>query len=62
MRGYGGPVQLMSGRSQAVLNEVVLAGEEYGLHMLPALEKPFRMGVVKDVVAAAGLAAPQAAS
>ena len=53
--GYLGPVQLMSGRSQSVLDEVVLAGERQGLKMLPALVKPFRMGVVKDLVAGLGL-------
>jgi len=58
--GYGGPVQLMSGRSQAVLDEVVTVGEQYGLSMLPALEKPFRMGVVKELVAGLGFAAPAA--
>lgn len=59
---YLGPVQLMSGRSQAVLDEIVLAGQEYGLTMLPALEKPFRMGVVKEVVAGLGMAAPEGAA
>lgn len=54
--GYRGPVQLMSGRSQAVLDEVVAAGEQQGLSMLPALTKPFRMGVVKDLVAGLGMA------
>ena len=56
--GYRGPVQLMSGRSQSVLDEVVAAGERQGLKMLPALMKPFRMGVVKDLVAGLGLVAP----
>jgi DNA-binding NtrC family response regulator len=54
--GYRGPVQLMSGRSQSVLDEVVEAGEQQGLNMLPALVKPFRMGVVKELVANLGLA------
>lgn len=56
--GFEGPVQLMSGRSQSVLDEVVAAGEQQGLKMLPALMKPFRMGVVKDLIASLGLAAP----
>ena len=56
--GYEGPVQLMSGRSQSVLDEVVAAGERQGLKMLPALMKPFRMGVVKDLVAGLGLVTP----
>lgn len=56
--GYSGPVQLMSGRSQGVLDEVVTQGEEIGLTMLPALVKPFRMGVVKDLVAGLGYGAP----
>jgi DNA-binding response OmpR family regulator len=54
--GYKGPVQLMSGRSQSVLDEFVGVGKEQGLTMLPALAKPFRMGVVKDLVARLGLA------
>lgn len=49
--GYRGPVQLMSGRSQSVLDEVVAAGEREGLTMLPALMKPFRMGIVKELIA-----------
>ena len=57
--GYGGPVQLMSGRSQAVLDEIVAVGEQFGLTMLPALVKPFRMGVVKELVAGLGFAAPE---
>jgi DNA-binding NtrC family response regulator len=48
---YNGFVQLMSGRSQDVLDKISAAGERYGLKMLPALPKPFRMGVVKDLVA-----------
>ncbi len=59
--GYEGPIQLMSGRSQAVLDEIVAVGEEFGLTMLPALEKPFRMGVVKELVAGLGFAAPEGA-
>jgi len=58
--GYAGPVQLMSGRSQSVLDEVVAAGEEQGLRMLPALVKPFRMGVVKELVAGLGIVPPVA--
>lgn len=53
--GCRAPVQLMSGRSQAVLDEVVAVGERHGLKMLPALTKPFRMGVIKDLVARLGL-------
>lgn len=53
--GYDGAVQLMSGRSQETLDEVVAAGETLGLRMLPALPKPFRMSVVKDVVAGLNL-------
>lgn len=60
--GYAGPVQLMSGRSQSVLDEVVAAGEKQGLKMLPALAKPFRMGVVKELVAGLGIAPPPATS
>jgi DNA-binding NtrC family response regulator len=59
---FTGPVQLMSGRSQGVLDEVVAAGEQQGLRMLPALTKPFRMGVVKDLVAGLGLSVPGSAT
>ncbi len=55
--GYTGPIQLMSGRSQGVLDEIVAVGEQQGLTMLPALVKPFRMGVVKELVATLGLGA-----
>ena len=48
---YDGAVRLMSGRSKATLDEVAAVGERFGLKMLPALPKPFRMGVVKGVVA-----------
>ena len=50
-RGYSGHVQLMSGRSQTALDQVAAAGDDYGLKMLPSLPKPFRMGVVKEIVA-----------
>ena len=50
-RRYGGYVQLMSGRSQTVMDQVAAAGDDYGLKMLPSLPKPFRMTVVKDIVA-----------
>jgi hypothetical protein len=40
-----------------VLDEFVGVGQEQGLTMLPALAKPFRMGVVKDLVAKLGFAA-----
>lgn len=60
--GYKGPVQLMSGRSQEVLDAVAGVGQEQGLTMLPALAKPFRMGVVKELVAGLGLVAPAPAA
>lgn len=58
---YKGPVQLMSGRSQGVLDEFVGVGKEQGLAMLPALAKPFRMGVVKELVARLGIAGADSA-
>lgn len=48
---YSGPVQVMSGKSQDALDEAVAAGEQHGLRMLPGMRKPFRMGVVKDLIA-----------
>ena len=60
--GYQGPVQLMSGRSQAVLDEVVVAGQRQGLKMLPPLVKPFRMGVVRELAASLGVTPPAGAA
>jgi hypothetical protein len=50
----------MSGRSQGVIDEVAVVGREMGLKMLPVLVKPFRMGVIKELVASLGYAAPDA--
>jgi CheY-like chemotaxis protein len=58
-RGFSGSIQLMSGRALSVLDEVAETGRAAGLTMLPALTKPFRMGVVRDL--AARLALPQPA-
>jgi DNA-binding response OmpR family regulator len=60
--GYAGPVQLMSGRSQGVIDEVAAVGSGMGLRMLPVLVKPFRMGVIKELVAGLGFAAPDGAT
>jgi len=53
---YRGPVQLMSGRGGDSIEEVVAAGERQGLAMLPPLTKPFRMGVIRELIANLGLA------
>lgn len=67
-REYRGTVQLISG-SYTLLNEVQRIGERHGLHMLPALSKPFAIAALRQVVetyssrAGAGdrLAAPRVA-
>ncbi len=50
-RGYKGRVQIMSGRSQSVLDGAVALGAGRGLKMLPPLAKPFRMAAVRDLAA-----------
>jgi len=49
-RGYRGPVQLMSGRDPALLQEVRRVGERHALNMLPVLPKPFRAEAVRKIV------------
>ena len=41
--GFSGPIQLISGSAQALLDDVRRVGERHGLAMLPVLRKPFRM-------------------
>jgi EAL domain-containing protein (putative c-di-GMP-specific phosphodiesterase class I) len=47
---YPGVVQLMSGRDAMLLEDVKLIGERHGLHMRPALTKPFRVDAIKRVI------------
>jgi len=49
-RGYGGYVQLMSGRGAAVLAHVKSIGEQHRLLMLPALKKPFETAAVVNIL------------
>jgi two-component system, cell cycle response regulator len=57
---YQGKVLLISGRDEAVLNEIRQIGEKHGLAMLPPLKKPFRPADVKQRLASyvAGAAQP----
>ena len=57
-RKFPGFVQVMSGRSPQLLEEVVNTGRKHGLKMLPPAAKPFRMGLIKDLVAGLGTGAP----
>jgi EAL domain-containing protein (putative c-di-GMP-specific phosphodiesterase class I) len=47
---YRGPVQLMSGKDPALLEEIRLIGERHALHMLPVLTKPFRAEAVRKII------------
>jgi len=59
-RGYSGVVQLISGRGEAVLQDVQVIGARYGLRLLPPLSKPFRRKQIQDAVLAIGaLARPE---
>jgi len=46
---YAGPVQIMSGRDPALLEEVRRVGERHALDMLPVLPKPFRAAAIKRI-------------
>jgi EAL domain-containing protein (putative c-di-GMP-specific phosphodiesterase class I)/CheY-like chemotaxis protein len=48
--GYGGMLQLMSGRGAAVLDTARNAGEQYRLKMLPALKKPFETAAIQQII------------
>jgi EAL domain-containing protein (putative c-di-GMP-specific phosphodiesterase class I) len=48
-RSYTGPVQIMSGRDPALLEEVRRVGERHALDMLPVLPKPFRAEAVRRI-------------
>jgi DNA-binding NtrC family response regulator len=52
--GFGGDVQLMSGRGPAALDEATAIGQRLGLTMLPPLAKPFRMGLIAATAARLG--------
>ena len=47
---YTGPVQLMSNRGSAVLENVKLIGEQHKLKMLPVLKKPFETSAIQKII------------
>ncbi len=47
---FRGPVQLMSGKDPALLEEIRRIGERHSLHMLPVLPKPFRTEAVRKII------------
>jgi EAL domain-containing protein (putative c-di-GMP-specific phosphodiesterase class I) len=49
-KGYGGYVQLMSGRGSAVLEHVKSIGQQHKLQMLASLKKPFDTGAVLKIL------------
>ena len=49
-RNYRGAVQIMSGRDRQLQDQVKHVGEQHGLNMLPALQKPFRAAQLEAVV------------
>lgn len=48
--GYCGPVQLISGRDEKLLNEIKRIGQRHSLHMLPVLAKPFRLEAIRTLI------------
>jgi EAL domain-containing protein (putative c-di-GMP-specific phosphodiesterase class I)/CheY-like chemotaxis protein len=57
-RRYSGVVQLMSGSSPGLLDDVRRIGARHGLHMRAPLEKPFRSEAVRRAVTSAHRDAP----
>jgi EAL domain-containing protein (putative c-di-GMP-specific phosphodiesterase class I)/CheY-like chemotaxis protein len=55
-RGFGGIVQLMSGSSVALLEDVRRVGARHGLNMRPPLSKPFRSEAIRQIISSAHLA------
>jgi EAL domain-containing protein (putative c-di-GMP-specific phosphodiesterase class I)/CheY-like chemotaxis protein len=60
IRGLGdmkfrGPVQLMSGRDVALLNEIKRVGEKYELNMLEVMAKPFRAEIIPAILEKVGI-------
>jgi DNA-binding NtrC family response regulator len=51
-RGFPGRVQIVSGRSTEILDEVCEWGRSKGLAMLPPFPKPFRSSAIKALVEA----------
>ena len=51
-RGFAGRVQIVSGRSVEVLDEICDWGRSKGLAMLPPLPKPFRSSAIRSLVEA----------
>lgn len=49
-RGFSGRVQIVSGRSAEMLEEVCAWGRGRGLAMLPPFRKPFRSSAIKSLV------------
>jgi EAL domain-containing protein (putative c-di-GMP-specific phosphodiesterase class I) len=47
---FRGPVQLMSGKDPALLEEIRRVGERHSLNMLPVLPKPFRAEAVRKII------------
>lgn len=46
---YRGAVQLISGSSRGLLEDVNRVGQRYGIKMLPVLRKPFRMRQIRQI-------------
>jgi EAL domain-containing protein (putative c-di-GMP-specific phosphodiesterase class I)/FixJ family two-component response regulator len=48
--GYGGAVQLISGREKKLLNNINDIGQRRSLHMLPVLPKPFDLDAIRKLI------------
>ncbi len=49
-QGYKSPIQLMSSRGSAVLENIKSIGEQHSLNMLPVLKKPFETAAVQKII------------
>ena len=59
---YGGPVQLMSSRGTAVLENVKAIGTQLKLQMLPVLQKPFDTAAIHAILLSQQVGNPPAAT
>jgi len=55
---FKGVVQLVSGRTNSILENIKAIGERYGLRMRAPLTKPFSMSAIRAIVLEQGLSVP----
>jgi FixJ family two-component response regulator len=49
--GYDGTIQLITDASPTIVATIMRIGARYGLRLRPVLQKPFRGGAIREIVA-----------